>query len=275
MRNPTPTPPFPFLSLPPELRLQIYTHLPTTLIPYSTRHPSEPSHRTTLFLKSFPTALLQTCRQIHIEARPIVQATLQSFMLDTPPRIIDGVSARGEGRMLDAVVRAVVKQVDALRGHELGRGPCLGMGELFEGVMRGQLMSRRGGRFVVKWVHQVGHAVVYGNFSLSLSLSSPLSSSPRGGVCAIEMVKYVEGGVSGMGRYWVLAGDLHALNRRVEGKGMVVVCRGVIAAGVVEGRGRGGVVVPQRVDFGAYGLDCYAPCGRQMSEEEWVEGWRG
>ena len=89
------------------------------------------------------------------------------------------------------------------------------------------------------------------------------------------MVKYVEGGVSGMGRYWVLAGDLHALNRRVEGKGMVVVCRGVVAAGVGEGRGKGGVVVPQRVDFGAVGLDCYVPCGRQRSEEAGGEEWRG
>ena len=270
--------PFPLLSLPPELRLQIYTHLPTTLHHHTTRHPSEPSHRTTLLLRSFPTALLSVSHQIHTESLPIIRAKLRSTILNAPPRIIDGVSARGEGRMLDAVVRAVERQVAALRGYALGAGPCLGASALWadDGVLRGAISGGRGGRFVLKFVHQVAHAIVYGACPLAASLvPSSWPFSTRVSMRAVEVVKYVDGGVGGMGRYWVLGGDLHALNRRGERWGVVLVCRGVVAAGVGEGGREGGAIVPQRVDFKAYGFDCYVPYGRQMGEEEWVEGWLG
>lgn len=264
MREAREVEPFRFLDLPKELRLLVYENLPRTIKHHQTRHPDEPSHRMSFILKSVPVAILSTCRTVHDEARPILQATLNAFVRDVPPRLIDGVSGRGEGRLLDAVIRAVMKQMDALRDHELGRGPCLTLLQLFpEGRLRNALLSKRNSRYLVKFVHQAGHYLRY-----SSTINSPI------GLRALELVKYTST-LSGIGRHWVLGTDLHALNSRLNPDGVAIVCAGVLPAGVVEASARtpGDILVPQRVDFQAYGLDCYIPSSRQMEEDDWIEGW--
>ncbi|KAJ4358061.1 uncharacterized protein N0V89_002640 [Didymosphaeria variabile] len=217
----------------------------------------------TVILKSVPVAILSTCKLVYHEACPILQATTNTFIRDVPPRIIDGVSGRGEGRMLDALIRAIMKQVDALRDYDLGQGPCLTLMQLFEGRLRNALLSKRNSRYLVKFVHQAGHYLRY-------------TAMPNGpiGMRAVELVKYTST-LSGIGRHWALGADLHALNSRLNPDGVAVVCAGVLPAGVAEAtiRTSGDVLVPQHVNFQAYGLECYVPSSRPMEEDQWVEGW--
>ena len=259
--------PFRFLDLPKEIRLLVYEALPRSLKHHQFRHPDEPAHRLTVIFKSFPVGILATCSLIYDEARPIVMATASSFVRDAPPRIIDGMSGRGEGRMLDALIRAVVRQMDALGECRVaGEAPCLKLEQLFDGHLRNALMGKRNSRFLVKFVHQAAH---------HLRCSPLLVQSGQGQAYrAIELVKYTSATEGGIGRYWTLGTDLHALNERLRRVGVAVACRGVLSAGAVElGRGSGGLLVPQAVDFQAYGLGCYIPPSRQMEEGEWVDEW--
>ncbi|KAF2450741.1 hypothetical protein P171DRAFT_145502 [Karstenula rhodostoma CBS 690.94] len=255
--------PFRFLDLPKELRLLVYENLPRSIKRHQTRHPDEPSHRLIFIIKSVPVAILSTCKLVYREARPLLQASANAFTRDIPPRIIDGISGRGEGRMLDALVRAIMKQVHVLHDHELGQGPCLTLSQLFEGRLRDSLSSKRNSRYLVKFVHQAGHYLKY-------------SSMPNGatGLRAIELVKYTST-LSGIGRYWALGADLHALNSRLNPDGVAVMCAGVLPAGVAETTNRTSrdVLIPQHINFQAYGLECYVPSSRQMEESHWVEGW--
>lgn len=263
MRGDKEVKPFRFLDLPKELRLLVYENLPRSIKHHQTRHPDEPSHRMTFILKSVPVAILSTCTLVYHEARPVLQATTNAFIRDIPPRIIDGISGRGEGRMLDALVRAIMKQMGALRDYELGQGPCLSLSQLFEGRLRNFLLSKRNSRYLVKFVHQAGHYLRY-------------SSMPNGpiGLRVMELVKYTST-LSGIGRHWALGADLYALNSRLNPDGVALVCAGVLPAGVAETttRASGDVLVPQHVNFQAYGLECYVPSSRQMEESDWVEGW--
>lgn len=217
----------------------------------------------TFIVRSVPVAILATCKLVHDEARPIVAATTAEFILDNPPRIIDSVSGRGEGRMLDAVVRAAVKQYDALEVYRLGEGPCLTLPQLFEGRLRTALESKRSSRFVAKFIHQAGHQLRYGNPENYIH-----------GLRPVHLVKYTLA-VSGLGRHWALGADLHALNNRLCERGVAVVCAGVLTAGVAEATSRASsnVLVPHHVDFESYGLGCYIPSLGQMLEETWVTGW--
>jgi len=241
----------------------VYERLPRKIKHHQTRHPDEPSHRVTFILRSVPVALLATCRLVHDEAKPIVQDLTKKFILEAPPRIIDGVSGRGEGRMLDALIRAFVKQADVLRGWDLGRGPCLTISQLFDGHLRTALLSKRSSRYLTKIIHQAGHQLHY----------SSVQADP-GAFQSIEIVKYTSA-LSGIGRHWALGADLHALNTRLQPRSIAVVCAGVLPAGVAErGTGSSGdVLIPQYVNFQAYGLECYIPSSRPMDEETWIQDW--
>ena len=239
----------------------VYENLPRNIKHHQTRHPDEPSHRVTLILRCVPVMILATCKQVHNEARPIVTTIAKNFILDSPPRIIDGVSGRGEGRMLDAIVKAGVKQHDALKDPEPGHGPCLTLSNLFEGRLRTTLESKRTSRYLAKFIHQAGHQLRYGR-----------NLNNNYGLRTFEIVKYTAD-MSGIGLHWVLGTDLHAMNSRYHQKGIALVCAGVLPDGMAISPVSGHMRIPQRVDFAAYGLGCYVPPLRQMEEQEWVDGW--
>jgi hypothetical protein len=239
----------------------VYENLPRTIKHHQTRHPDEPSHRVTLVLRSVPVAILATCKLVHDEARPIVSAIAKEFILETPPRIIDGPSRRGEGRMLDAIVKAGVKQYDVLKDPEPGNGPCLTLSNLFEGRLRNALESKRTSRYLVKFIHQAGHQLRYGR-----------TLNNNYGLRTFEIVKYTAD-MSGIGLHWVLGTDLHAMNSRYHSKGIAVVCAGVLPDGMAISPVSGQRRIPQRVDFATYGLGCFVPPLMQMEEEDWVDGW--
>ena len=239
----------------------VYENLPRSIKHHQTRHPDEPSHRVTLVLRSVPVAILATCQLVHGEAAPIVTAIAKAFILDSPPRLIDGVSGRGEGRMLDAVVKAGVKQHDALKDREVGQGPCLTLSSLFDGRLRTALESKRTSRYLAKFIHQAGNQLRYGR-----------NLNNNYGLRTFEIVKYTAD-MSGIGLHWVLGTDLHAMNSRYHQKGIAIVCAGVLPDGMAITPVPGQTRIPQRVDFAAYGLGCYVHPLRQMEEQDWIGGW--
>jgi hypothetical protein len=205
--------------------------------------------------------ILATCKLVHDEARVIVTNSAKDFILDSPPRIIDGVSGRGEGRMLDAIVKASVKQHGVLTDRELGHGPCLTLSSLFEGRLRTALESKRTSRYLAKFIHQTGHQLKYGR-----------KLNNNYGLRTIEIVKYTAD-LAGIGLYWSLGTDLHAMNSRLHQKGIAVVCAGVLPDGMAVSSVSGEMRVPKRVDFAAYGLGCYVPPLVQMGEQDWKDDW--
>jgi hypothetical protein len=248
----------------------VYERLPRKTKHHQVRHPDEPSHRVTFILKSVPVAILATCYVINQEARPIVEYTKKNFILDCPSRLLDGVSGRREGRMLDAIVRAATKQYDVLEHIQLGAGDCLSIGQLFEGRLRNTLDSKRSSRFLAKFIHQAGHQLRYGDPRNHIFPKVKLN-----GLKWIEIVKYASD-LSGIGRHWALGADLHALNNRLHERKIAVVCAGelpVVVPTPSVGRSGDYIMVPRSVSFQGYGLECYVPSCTQMTEEEWAEGW--
>lgn len=247
----------------------VYERLPRKIKHHQARHPDEPSRRVTFIVRSVPVAILTTCWTINREARVIVETLIKNFILDSPSRLLDGISGRRQGRMLDAIVKGATQQFDALDNHPLGHGPCLTLRQLFEDRLRNALESKRTSRFLVKFIHQAGHQLRY--------------SDPRNYICPkirlndfkwIEMVKYTSD-VSGIGRHWALGADLHALNSRLHERKIAVVCAGElpVAPSIPFGQSSSSVVVPQHVNFQAYGLECYVPSLPRLKEMEWIEGW--
>jgi hypothetical protein len=107
--------PFRLMDLPTELRLMIYKQLPRqikhTELRYFGPRIYDPNvtvdSRVTLVTRHLPTAILRTSHQVYAESRAIVSAILQSFMVDSQPRII------GHDHRLDAVsafVRLIVAE---------------------------------------------------------------------------------------------------------------------------------------------------------------------
>lgn len=247
----------------------VYERLPRKIKHHQVRHPDEPSHRVTFIVKSVPVAILATCWSINHEARAIVNTITRNFILDCPSRLLDGVSGRREGRMLDAIVRASTKQYDVLENEDLGTGPCLTIAQLFEGRLRNALESKRTSRFLAKFIHQAGHQLRYGDPRNHIVPRVNLR-----GFKWIEMAKYTSD-FSGIGRHWALGADLHALNNRLHERKIAVVCVGELPAssGPSLCHEPDSPTIPQSVNFYGYGLECYVPSLAQMKQEEWVEGW--
>jgi hypothetical protein len=83
--------PFPFMSLPKEIRLMIYERLPRRVV--HTRihvppHPLDPSPLLILLMRTFSVQLLRVSRTIHPEACLIVQKAAKEWILSHPVHVI-------------------------------------------------------------------------------------------------------------------------------------------------------------------------------------------
>lgn len=100
---PSPTPPCPLLHrLPPELRLQIYTHLFSTPTHTSLLLRSTTKLETISAAKNAHSALLKTCRTIYTEAAPLLYSNT-TFRIQIYP--VGGFPAAGNPGLDDAVLR--------------------------------------------------------------------------------------------------------------------------------------------------------------------------
>lgn len=86
--KPTQTPPpFRFLDLPKEIRLMVYERLPRQ-IKHTYISTKYRDNGAIIVTKHLPLALLQTCRTVYAEAESIVKKLIQSFILESNPKLI-------------------------------------------------------------------------------------------------------------------------------------------------------------------------------------------
>jgi hypothetical protein len=97
---PTPSPPFAFLDLPPELRLMVYEYLPYETHVYLPRVDKEPHY--IIEIPRPNTAVLQACHVIHNEAKRIVRENAAAAAA-IPPQIIIKKCSRETCREIDTL----------------------------------------------------------------------------------------------------------------------------------------------------------------------------
>lgn len=68
----------------------VFEALPRTIHYYDIPHGWRHLKCHTLVIRSVPISILATNRQVHNEAEPILNKTITKFILDSPPRIIEG-----------------------------------------------------------------------------------------------------------------------------------------------------------------------------------------
>jgi hypothetical protein len=110
--------PFRFLDLPIELRFCVYEFLSLEIKHHTFRFPLSGSNvQLTAVKRSFPLAILGTCRTIRTEAEDIVGRG-RNLVLNAPPRIIANFSlGQRDVQILHLITQAIALQLEYVSQH--------------------------------------------------------------------------------------------------------------------------------------------------------------
>ncbi|KAH7069721.1 hypothetical protein BKA63DRAFT_606095 [Paraphoma chrysanthemicola] len=283
--------PFPFTSLPLELRLMIYERIPIEIKQHAFTRPTKPQtaslnnstssscYSFTILAPTISLAILLTSRQLYIEALPIIQHKRHLISLTPPKLVLDLSSAATHmhkpGGVLWHISHLLARRAVKAR-KPLGQIPYLGTGMGGSSGKRYDAASdpnhARLEKLIVGWVHSLDAQRHAGKTSqtcreqfpcIEIGLTAPLDTPGSTTLHALRQLAYVLFAEHGQFR-WVLRsveGEYPVLSEEVVMQEEEVV--GKVMAGWRRGRAGEEDIVQAVRGMGI---------GREEWERSWMEG---
>ncbi|KAH7074275.1 hypothetical protein FB567DRAFT_192687 [Paraphoma chrysanthemicola] len=283
-----PSKPFPFTSLPLELRLMIYERIPIEIKQHAFTRPtklqtatpndstSSPCYSFTILAPTISPTILLTNRQLYIEALPIIQHKRRLISLTPPKLVLDLPSAASHiqkpGGVLWHISHLLARRAVKAR-KSLGHVPYLGIGTGGSSGRRYDAASdpdhARLEKLIVGWMHSLDaqrqHIKSTGQTTdqfpcIEVALTAPLETPVSITLHTLRQLAYVLFAEHGQFR-WVLRsveGEYPSFSEEMVRQEEEVV--GKVMAGWRRGR-------PGEEDI------VQAIRGAEIEREEWEERW--